>query len=44
MTDEYEAGQYFKRLSIIDSLFGNTDHHLRRLADLKYGPVASSVR
>jgi len=40
MTDEYDAGHYFKRLSIIDSLFGNTDHHLRRLADLKYGPAA----
>ena len=41
MTDEYEAGQYFKRLSMIDTQFGNTDHHLRRLADLKYGPAAS---
>jgi alkylation response protein AidB-like acyl-CoA dehydrogenase len=41
MTDEYDAGHYFKRLSIIDNLFGNTDHHLRRMADLKYGSATT---
>ena len=34
MTDEYAIGHYFKRLSMIDVLFGNVDHHLERLATL----------
>ena len=34
MTDELGVGLYFKRLSMIDTLFGNTDHHLRRFARL----------
>ncbi len=32
MTMEYEGGAYFKRLTMINSLFGDVDHHLRRLA------------
>ncbi len=28
MTDEYAAGHYFKRLTMIDALFGTADHHL----------------
>ena len=32
MTQEYKAGHYFKRLTMIESLFGDTDHHLRFLA------------
>ena len=32
MTSEYKAGHYFKRLTIIELSFGNTDHHLRELA------------
>ncbi len=31
MTWEYKAGHYFKRLTAIESLFGDTDHHLRAL-------------
>jgi hypothetical protein len=31
MTEEYKAGHYFKRLSMIGVLFGDTDHHLRRV-------------
>ena len=34
MTDELNVGHYFKRLTMIDSLFGNTDHHLKRYTDL----------
>jgi alkylation response protein AidB-like acyl-CoA dehydrogenase len=34
MTDELNVGHYFKRLTIIDTLFGSTDHHLRRFAQL----------
>jgi pimeloyl-CoA dehydrogenase small subunit len=30
MTDELAIGHYFKRLTIIDSEFGNIDHHMRR--------------
>ena len=32
MTMEYAVGHYFKRLTMIDTLFGNGDFHLRRLA------------
>jgi pimeloyl-CoA dehydrogenase small subunit len=34
MTDELNVGHYFKRLSMIESQFGNTDFHLRRFAEL----------
>ncbi|MDA9391419.1 acyl-CoA dehydrogenase [Bradyrhizobium sp. CCBAU 45394] len=34
MTMEYSVGHYFKRVTMIDTLFGNADHHLRRLASL----------
>jgi pimeloyl-CoA dehydrogenase small subunit len=33
MTDEYKAGHYFKRLTMIDRMFGPADHHLERLAE-----------
>jgi pimeloyl-CoA dehydrogenase small subunit len=29
MTMEYRAGHYFKRLTMIESTFGDTDHHMR---------------
>ena len=32
MTMEYKASHYFKRLTMIDMMFGNADHHLRELA------------
>jgi pimeloyl-CoA dehydrogenase small subunit len=34
MTDELNVGHYFKRLTMIDTLFGSTDHHLKRYAAL----------
>ncbi len=34
MTDELNIGHYFKRLTIIDTLFGNTDYHLKRFGRL----------
>jgi len=34
MTDELNVGHYFKRLTMIDTLYGNTDHHLKRYAAL----------
>jgi alkylation response protein AidB-like acyl-CoA dehydrogenase len=32
ITDEYAGGHYFKRLTLIDRTFGDTDHHLARFA------------
>ena len=32
MTDELNVGHYFKRLTMIDTLYGNVDHHLKRFA------------
>ena len=34
MTDELNVGHYFKRLTMLDTLYGNVDHHLKRYADL----------
>jgi pimeloyl-CoA dehydrogenase small subunit len=34
MTDELALGHYFKRVTMIDTLFGNVDHHLKRYASL----------
>jgi pimeloyl-CoA dehydrogenase small subunit len=31
MTEEYKAGHYFKRLAMLGVLFGDVDHHLRRV-------------
>ena len=32
MTEECQVGHYFRRLSVIEILFGDTAHHLRRFA------------
>ena len=32
MTMEYKVGHYFKRVTMIDKVFGDADHHLRELA------------
>ncbi len=34
MTEELAVGHYFKRLTMIDSEFGNIDHHMRRYTAL----------
>lgn len=34
MTDELNIGHYFKRLTVIDTLFGNVDFHLKRFGAL----------
>lgn len=43
MTDELPVGHWLKRLCVIDTLFGNVDHHLERFAslDLKSEPIAA---
>jgi alkylation response protein AidB-like acyl-CoA dehydrogenase len=38
MTDEYSAGHYFKRLTMIDRSFGDEDHHLDRFAEVTLPP------
>jgi hypothetical protein len=43
MTDEYAIGHYFKRLTMIDSEFGNVDHHLKRYTDLSAGSEAAAA-
>ena len=32
MTMEYKVGHYFKRVTMIDTMFGDADYHLRQLA------------
>ncbi len=34
MTDELNVGHYFKRLTMLDAIDGNVDHHLKRYASL----------
>jgi alkylation response protein AidB-like acyl-CoA dehydrogenase len=34
MTDELNVGHYFKRVTMIDTLFGNVDYHLKRYTAL----------
>ncbi len=34
MTDEYAAGHYFKRLTMVVRTFGDVDFHLKRFSDL----------
>jgi alkylation response protein AidB-like acyl-CoA dehydrogenase len=33
MTMELKIGHYFKRLTMIESTFGDTDYHLRRVSE-----------
>ena len=40
MTDELAIGHYFKRLTMIDSEFGNVDHHLKRYTELSAADVS----
>ncbi len=41
MTMEYKVGHYFKRVTMIDMMFGNADHHLRELGRHGRAPVAA---
>jgi acyl-CoA dehydrogenase len=33
MSDDYIVGHLFKRLTVIESLFGNSDFHLNRMVE-----------
>ncbi len=41
MTMEYKVGHYFKRVTMIDTMFGDADHHLRELARRGGSPAAA---
>ena len=41
MTMEYKVGHYFKRVTMIDTMFGDADHHLRELARRGAPPAAA---
>src|SRR6201981_522166 len=41
MTMEYKVGHYFKRVTMIDTMFGDADHHLRELARRDRSPAAA---
>jgi pimeloyl-CoA dehydrogenase small subunit len=41
MTMEYKVGHYFKRVTIIDMMFGDADHHLRELVRRGTSPAGS---
>ena len=41
MTMEYKVGHYFKRATMIDTMFGDADHHLRELARRRGSPAAA---
>jgi pimeloyl-CoA dehydrogenase small subunit len=41
MTMEYKVGHYFKRMTMIDTMFGDADHHLRELA--RQGPTPAAT-
>ncbi|KCZ49022.1 acyl-CoA dehydrogenase family protein [Hyphomonas pacifica] len=43
MTDELAVGHYFKRITMIDSEFGNVDHHLKRYTDLSGADMAAAA-
>src|SRR5438132_866188 len=40
MTMEYKVGHYFKRVTMIDTIFGDADYHLRELARRGGTPTA----
>jgi pimeloyl-CoA dehydrogenase small subunit len=41
MTMEYKVGHYFKRVTMIDTMFGDADHHLRELARRGAAPAVA---
>ena len=43
VTDELRLGHYFKRLTLIDTQFGNVDYHLRRYANIAEGVVKAAA-
>ncbi|MCL4773116.1 MAG: acyl-CoA dehydrogenase family protein [Burkholderiaceae bacterium] len=44
MTDELEVGRRFKRLAVIDALYGSSDTRTRMLAQARFGRGAPTLR
>jgi alkylation response protein AidB-like acyl-CoA dehydrogenase len=44
ITDELDVGHYFKRLTLIQSMFGSVDHHLRRYLRLSGNSAEGATR
>jgi alkylation response protein AidB-like acyl-CoA dehydrogenase len=44
MTDELNVGHYVKRITAIDTSFGDSDHHLERFAMQSASPVEEPVK
>ncbi len=42
LTDELSVSHYFKRATVIETQFGDTDHHLARFAALSFGPAETA--
>jgi pimeloyl-CoA dehydrogenase small subunit len=44
VTAEYKVGHYFKRTTVIETMFGDADHHLARVADAGgvFAPAAAA--
>lgn len=40
MSEEYDVGHYFKRMTLVERLLGDRDFHLRRFAELRRNVVA----
>ena len=43
MTEELAVGHYFKRLTLIDSEFGNVDHHMKRYTGLSAADMPAAA-
>ncbi|MEM6413012.1 MAG: pimeloyl-CoA dehydrogenase small subunit, partial [Pseudomonadota bacterium] len=43
VTDELAVGHYFKRLTMIDTEFGNVDHHMKRYTALTAVDLATAA-
>jgi alkylation response protein AidB-like acyl-CoA dehydrogenase len=43
MTAEYQGSHYFKRLTVIEQMFGDTDYHMAALARADEGGASISL-
>jgi alkylation response protein AidB-like acyl-CoA dehydrogenase len=41
MSEEYDVGHYFKRMTLLERLLGDRDYHVRRYADLRQVAVSA---
>lgn len=43
MTEEYRLGGYFKRMTVLERMYGDADYHLARYASLPLDPAADAA-